>query len=77
MKGMKGMIDIFQHDVFLSHSKADKTRVRYLAERLRAAGLRVWFDEWIIKPGNDIYLVIKQGLEATRTLVLCLSPATE
>ena len=65
----------FQYDVFLSHNQADKPRVRRLAERLRAAGLRVWVDEWIIQPGDDIYLAIERGLEASRTLVLCLSPA--
>jgi hypothetical protein len=65
----------FQYDVFLSHNQTDKPRVRRLAERLRAAGLRVWFDEWIIQPGDDIYLAIERGLEASRTLVLCLSPA--
>ena len=63
------------YDVFLSHNQADKPRVRRLAERLRAAGLRVWFDEWVIQPGDDIYLAIERGLEASRTLVLCLSPA--
>ena len=66
---------VFQYDVFLSHNQADKPRVRRLAERLRAAGLRVWFDEWVIQPGDDIYLAIERGLEASRTLVLCLSPA--
>ena len=65
----------FEFDVFLSHNSADKPRVRKLAERLRAAGLRVWFDEWIIKPGDDIYLAIERGLAATRVQVLCLSPA--
>ena len=40
------MSDNFQHDVFLSHNKADKARVRQLAERLRSAGMRIWFDEW-------------------------------
>ena len=65
----------FQYDVFLSHNQADKPRVRRLAERLRAVGLRVWFDEWVIQPGDDIYLAIERGLEASRTLVLCLSPA--
>lgn len=49
--------------------------MRWLAERLRTAGLRVRFDEWVIKAGNDIYLPIERGLEASRTLVLCLSPA--
>jgi hypothetical protein len=35
----------------------------------------VWFDEWVIKPGDDIYLAIERGLEAARAQVLCLSPA--
>lgn len=65
----------FQYEVFLSHNSADKPRVRKLAERLKQAGLRVWFDEWIIQPGDDIYLTIERGLEVSRTLVLCLSPA--
>ena len=62
-------------DVFLSHNSGDKPRVRRLAERLRAAGLRVWFDEWVIRPGDDIYLAVERGLEAARVQVLCLSPA--
>jgi WD40 repeat protein len=65
----------FQYDVFLSHNSQDKPRVRKLAERLRDAGLRVWFDEWVIWPGDDIYLAIERGLEAARVQVLCLSPA--
>ncbi|HKH45087.1 MAG TPA: TIR domain-containing protein [Thermoanaerobaculia bacterium] len=65
----------FAFDVFLSHHSGDKPRVRRLAERLRAAGLRVWFDEWSIAPGEDIYLAIERGLETARTLVLFLSPA--
>jgi DNA-directed RNA polymerase subunit RPC12/RpoP len=69
------MIDSFAYNVFLSHNSADKSRVRQLAKRLRGAGLRVWFDEWLIKPGDDIYLAIERGLEAARVQVLCLSPA--
>src|SRR5450759_1595415 len=38
----------FTHDVFLSHSAKDKAVVRTVAERLRGAGLRLWFDEWEI-----------------------------
>jgi len=65
----------FTYDVFLSHNSQDKPRVLKLAERLRDAGLRVWFDEWVTKPGDDIYLAIEHGLEAARVQVLCLSPA--
>ena len=69
------MPDRFEYDVFLSHNSADKPRVRKLAERLKGAGLRVWLDEWVIKPGDDIYLAIERGLESARVQVLCLSPA--
>ncbi len=67
------MTDRFTYDVLLSHNSQDKPRVRNLAEELRDAGLRVWFDEWVIKPGDDIYLAIERGLEAARVQVLCLS----
>lgn len=69
------MADSFTYDVFLSHNRQDKPRVRALAERLRDAGLRVWLDDWVIKPGDDIYLAVERGLEAARVQVLCLSPA--
>ena len=69
------MAGSFTYDVFLSHNSKDKPQVRKLAERLRQAGLRVWFDDWVIKPGDDIYLAIERGLEAARVQVLCLSPA--
>jgi hypothetical protein len=46
----------FSFDVFLSHNPRDKPRVRQLAERLRDAGLRVWFDEWAIRSGDIIAL---------------------
>ena len=69
------MADSFTYDVFLSHNSQDKPQVRKLAERLKRAGLLVWFDDWVIKPGDDIYLAIEWGLEASRVQVLCLSPA--
>jgi len=53
----------FTHDVFLSHSSADKPVVRTVAERLRADGLNVWFDDWEIKPGDSIPAKIEEGLE--------------
>ena len=43
------------------------------ANRLKADGLRVWLDEWEIKPGDLIGLKIEQGLERSRTLILVMS----
>lgn len=68
------MTNHFLYDVFLSHNSKDKPRVRNLAERLEGAGLRVWFDEWNIQPGDIISLKVDEGLEQSRVLVLCLSP---
>src|SRR5437868_1965682 len=67
------MADDFKYDVFLSHSSKDKAVVRAVAERLRADGLQVWFDEWEIKAGDNILAKIEEGLEHSRVLVLCMS----
>ena len=69
------MADSFQYDVFLSHNSKDKPRVRRLAERLKAAGLRVWLDEWVIRARDIIALKVNEGLEQSRVLLLCISPA--
>ncbi len=63
----------FEFDVFLSHSSLDKPTVRALAERLRQDGVRVWFDEWEIQPGDSIFSKVEYGLENARLLVLCMS----
>ncbi|MEP6669005.1 MAG: TIR domain-containing protein [Chthoniobacter sp.] len=65
----------FTYDVFLSYNSEDKQAVRHLAQRMQKAGLNVWFDEWVISPGDDIFLAIERGLEGSRVLVLCMSAA--
>ena len=73
------MPDDVPYDVFLSHSAKDKAVLRPLAERLRADGVKVWFDEWVPKPGDSIErnqsktAKIEEGLERSRVLVLCMS----
>ena len=69
------MANNFQYDVFLSHNSEDKPRVRRLAEQLKAAGVRVWLDEWVIQAGDIIALKVDEGLEQSRVLLLCISPA--
>src|SRR5437870_3623060 len=60
-------------DVFLIHSAKDKAVVRPLAERLRQDGLKVRFDEWVLKPGDSIPAKIEAALEHSCMLVLCMS----
>ncbi|MDX6443008.1 MAG: hypothetical protein QOH71_82 [Blastocatellia bacterium] len=67
------MADNLSYDVFLSHSSKDKEVVRPIAERLKNDGLKVWFDDWSIKVGDNIPHKIEEGLEHSRVLVLCMS----
>ena len=74
------MPDEFPYDGFLSHSAKDKAVVRPLAERLRADGVKVWFDESVLQPGDSIEknqsktAKIAEGLERSRVLVLTCRP---
>ena len=73
------MADDFKYDVFLSHSPKDRAVVQDIAERLRGDGLRVWFDEWEIKPRAGKLTrgrKVEAGLEQSRVLVLCMSAHT-
>src|SRR5215213_4606109 len=63
----------FTFDVYLSYSSRDSKVILPLAERLRKDGIRVWFDQWEIRPGDNIHVKIEEGLDACRVLVLCMS----
>lgn len=63
----------FHYDAFLSYSSKNKDTVRTIAERLKSDGIRVWFDEWEINVGESIPAKIEEGLQKSRTLVLCMS----
>jgi hypothetical protein len=67
------MNEPFPFDLFLSYSSKDRSVVKLLAERLRKDGLNVWFDEWVLKSGDNILLKLEEGLEQSRVLVLCMS----
>jgi tetratricopeptide (TPR) repeat protein len=64
----------FQYDVFLSHNRAQKDWIRELARRLRDAGFKVWFDEWVLRGGEVASIGMERGLEESRHVVLVLSP---
>ena len=72
----------------LSASNGERAGVRcrslHLAERLRADGVKVWFDEWVLQPvvplahrmgeGSGVRAAkIEEALEHSRVLVLCMS----
>jgi serine/threonine protein kinase len=61
-------------DVFISHACEDKDEVaRPLAEKLKARGLRVWYDETDIRVGDSIRERVDEGLSRSRFGVMILS----
>ena len=63
----------FEYELLLSHSGRDKALLHPLVERSRQDGLKVSFDESVLKPGDSIPAKIEEGQEHSRVLVLCMS----
>jgi hypothetical protein len=59
-----------QFDIFLSHAKEDKSAVRALADRLRAAGLRPWLDEEQLHAGVEPKEAILAGIAASQHVAI-------
>jgi hypothetical protein len=58
---------------FLCHSSGDKEQVRELYWRLQGDGLRCWFDEEDLLPGQDWELEINKAIRASAYIIVCLS----
>jgi hypothetical protein len=63
------------YDVFISHASEDKDFARRLAHRLEAAGLKVWFDDFVLELGDSLRECIDKGLRSCKYGVVVLSPA--
>jgi hypothetical protein len=65
-----------EYDVFISHASEDKEDfVRPLAEGLKAGGLVVWYDEFILEVGDSIHEKINQALAHSKYVIVVLSLA--
>src|ERR1043166_9564727 len=63
-------------DVFISHASEDKdTFVRDLARHLRDLGVDVWYDEFVLQPGDSLRRSIDSGLRESRYCVVVFSPS--
>ena len=62
--------------VFISYSHADSQFVDQLAKKLKASGVDVWIDKWMIKVGDSITGKINEGIGASDFLIVVLSHAS-
>lgn len=73
---MKSKKELETWDVFISHASEDKKDfVEPLATKLKALGLRVWYDKFVLKLGDSLLATIDAGLAQSRFGVVVLSPA--
>jgi hypothetical protein len=61
------------YSVFISYSHADKHFAKRLFEELQRRGIRCWFDERDMLPGDDIYERVNHGIKLWDKMLLCCS----
>jgi len=65
------------HDLFLSHTHADKPFVRELKKKLEKRGVgKVWLDEAELMLGDSLQQKIAEGIKKTKYFGVVLSPAS-
>lgn len=63
-------------DVFLSHASEDKdTIARPLYEALQSAGVTVWFDEAVLRLGDNLRRKVGDGLARCNYGIITISPS--
>jgi hypothetical protein len=60
---------------FLSHDSGDKEFVRNLASQMQRMLCTVWFDEFQLKPGDNMRESLDRGLRECGKCILILSPS--
>lgn len=64
-----------EYDFFISHASEDKDGiVRELALALQSEGIKVWYDEFILKIGDSLRKSIDKGLVNSRYGIVIISP---
>ena len=61
-----------QFDLFLSYNRLDRTRVDPLAEALRDRGLKVFKDDWYLRPGEPWPAALERNLAASRAVAVAV-----
>lgn len=73
--GLLDVVRTVKYDAFISHASEDKEDlVRPLAEKLKAAGFSIWYDEFELTIGDRLRRSIDRGLSNSRFGIVVLSP---
>jgi hypothetical protein len=59
--------------VFLSYASEDRERVARIRDAFESAGIRVWFDQRALEPGDEYKAMIREAIEKCTFFFPCLS----
>jgi predicted acylesterase/phospholipase RssA len=65
-------MDNLEYDILLAYSLGDSSEAYELASALSDAGLRVWFDQWEIIPGDSWAEALEQALATSGIICACV-----
>lgn len=63
-----------KYDVFVSYSAKDRPWASELVDALKNEGVRAWFDEENLRPGEKLSESIEEALRESRAVVFLLTP---
>lgn len=62
-------------DVFISYNSIDREVAGNIAEQLKRAGLRVWFDQWELRPGLTWQDELEVNIQRSRAVAVLIGPS--
>jgi len=61
---------------YLSYARPDRNLARKMVDGLRESGHEIWFDEFELTPGVGWGKEIEKALDASRAMIVLISPAS-
>ncbi|WP_157517636.1 toll/interleukin-1 receptor domain-containing protein, partial [Micromonospora rifamycinica] len=65
------------YDVFISYSGPNRQLARVIADGLQERGVKVWLDEWTIRPGGSIVAELRSAINAAKSYVVLFGGVPE
>lgn len=72
-----GRAEALAWDVFLAYPRAERAQARALYDALTSGGLRVCFDQTVLRPGDDWHALLPRYIRSSRIVVALISAATK
>lgn len=66
----------FQWDVFISYRSPDRPASERIARKLTEMGLKVWWDDWEVRPGSDFQSALWEALRKCWATIVLVGPST-